>query len=287
MADLQHRNTHKRQREGGEQGDLLMPAFMHGPASGFDMLARIRALCDFFAETPLGWHISSPSTTHLARCAPARSLVRPVAAANHRNLPAHVSEDLVQIGHLSGDTTTTRRRHCAATASSPDHRATHAAGVPLCDWVGEMRAPPRSHAQWTETPRLKQGTVKELRGHGESGFCRQLGLGAVSWETMAHATGEGPAASTISMRQESDAGTAMASMVMSVSEHCGLPARRAAQARSVQNSSSARDAALYVGFPKRNMNASICLAKSCNNGEDMDIGRVLFLPIEHSQSGSS
>ena len=86
-------------------------------------------------------------------------------------------------------------------------------------------------------------------------FCRQLGLGAVSWETMAHGTGEGLAASTISMRQESDAGTAMASMVMSVSEHCGLPARRAAQARSVQNSSSARDAALYVGFPKRNMNA--------------------------------
>ena len=52
---LQQRNTHKRQREGGEQGDLLMPAFMHGPASGFDMLARIRALCDFFAEAPLEW----------------------------------------------------------------------------------------------------------------------------------------------------------------------------------------------------------------------------------------
>ena len=66
------------------------------------------------------------------RGAPARALTGPLAAASHRKVPAHVGQDLMPspatyTRQRVGAPARTQRWRCAATASSPGHRATHAA----------------------------------------------------------------------------------------------------------------------------------------------------------------
>ena len=46
-----------------------------------------------------------PGPTWSYRGAPARAVPKPLAASHHRKLPAHVNEDCVQLGRLSGDIT--------------------------------------------------------------------------------------------------------------------------------------------------------------------------------------
>ena len=98
--------------------------------------------------------------------APARALARRLAAAEHRELPAHVCEDLVQLGPATLTNRDVAMVRCAATACSPDPRATQTAcAAAACVSAARCPVSPTQH----QPP--PSGNVERSRGFEISPVC--------------------------------------------------------------------------------------------------------------------